>query len=396
MSESRAQRRHSPDAHPTGLGPSRWILALVVSSVTVSAIYLLVAGLYSGNRIEAVDRGFREASPQLSPEAVKDLQRAYPRVTNTAQTRFDPLGVLEVNDAGRALANAIEERIRESRKAERRETEAAERKRIDSERLAQAPGGAAPASPTAAPEPASPEGRSGSLQPLTEEQRDRLSGVAALVTPGLGAKFFGPEQIVMYIMAALAMFLLVEQLLEIRRQRRQLAEDAAVFSGAKLIHPAEAGLVITRLQQGETRRNVGRFVAAQLLRRFERTGEIDSAASAGEAAIDLVHTELGARLNLVRFAIWAIPTIGFIGTVRGIGGALAVASSPERLPAVVGFLGVAFDTTMVGLLLCLAVVLVSHELERRTDRFLDELSSGAVGGVQRRLRQGGEPAREPA
>jgi biopolymer transport protein ExbB/TolQ len=355
----------SGEAHPTGLGPSRWLLAAAASGIAVSLLYALIAGSYASGRAEQIDSAFKKATPILGDAVTQTLLGDYPLVVKGDQGRFAPFDVIEINDAGRALANAAEDRVRESRKRNK------------------APG-------PAQSEAAMPSALAATkVPPITAEQEAELKDVAADAAPGLAAKFFGYEQLAMYMMAALAIFLLASQMAEVRRQREQLEIDAALFGEARVIKPEDAGLLSTRLQQGGARTGTGRFVVTQLLRRFERTGEIDSAAAAGEAAIETVDAELVARLNVVRFAIWAIPTVGFIGTVRGIGGALALASSPERLPAVVGFLGVAFDTTMVGLILCLSVVLLSHELERRTDRFLDELSSGAVAAIQRRLRHGG-------
>lgn len=361
----------SGEAHPTGLGPSRWLLAAAISGVAVFIVYALIAGGYASGRTRQIDEAYGEAAPVLGGAVTKTLLDDYPRVVKSPQGGFAPFEVIEINDAGRALANAADDRVREARKR--------------------------PAAGTPEGQPSPPSALAlEKVEPLTPDNERMLKEVAAKAAPGLTAKFFGYEQLVMYMMAALAIFLLVSQMAEVRRQREQLVIDAALFGEARVIRPEDAGLLSTRLQQGDARKGTGRFVVTQLLRRFERTGEIDSAAAAGEAAIETVNAELVARLNVVRFAIWAIPTVGFIGTVRGIGGALALASSPERLPAVVGFLGVAFDTTMVGLILCLSVVLLSHELERRTDRFLDELSSGALGAIQRRLRHSGSSAGRPA
>lgn len=359
------------EPHPTGLGPSRWILAGVVCGLAVLAVYTGSAGWYAASRTSTIQAEFERAKSLLDSSVIEQLVSDYPLVDIQEGHGFAPFHVIEINDAGRALANAGEARLRESRKAA---------------------GAPTPVPETAPPTPQAPTPSPLEAQkaaPLAVDKRQVLKEVVAASSPGLAAKFFGYEQLAMYAMAALAIYLLASQIGEVGRQRQQLLLDGSVFGEARFIRPEDAGLLVTRLQQGDARTGTGRFVVTQLLRRFERTGEIDSAAAAGESAIDAVDAELVARLNVVRFAIWAIPTVGFIGTVRGIGGALALASSPEQLPAVVGFLGVAFDTTMVGLLLCLVVVLVSHELERRSDRFLDELSSGAVGAIQRRLRQGG-------
>lgn len=70
------------------------------------------------------------------------------------------------------------------------------------------------------------------------------------------------------------------------------------------------------------------------------------------------------NLTMVQYAIWAIPTIGFIGTVRGMSQALAIADSPEKISEVTSYLGVAFDTTLISLLLITVLMLVQSRFDR--------------------------------
>ncbi|MCL6503462.1 MAG: MotA/TolQ/ExbB proton channel family protein, partial [Pirellulales bacterium] len=76
---------------------------------------------------------------------------------------------------------------------------------------------------------------------------------------------------------------------------------------------------------------------------------------------------------LVRIIVWAIPILGFLGTVIGI--TLAIASlSPqaleESLPAVTGGLGTAFDTTALALALSMVLMFVQFVVERMETRLL--------------------------
>jgi len=76
---------------------------------------------------------------------------------------------------------------------------------------------------------------------------------------------------------------------------------------------------------------------------------------------------------LARIVIWAIPVLGFLGTVIGI--TLAIAElSPDQLenslPAVTKGLGVAFDTTALALALSIVLMFVKHFLEKQDARLL--------------------------
>lgn len=76
---------------------------------------------------------------------------------------------------------------------------------------------------------------------------------------------------------------------------------------------------------------------------------------------------------LVRIIVWAMPVLGFLGTVIGI--TVAIASlSPETMersmPAVVHGLGIAFDTTAQALALTMLVMFVKYGVERSDHRLL--------------------------
>lgn len=80
------------------------------------------------------------------------------------------------------------------------------------------------------------------------------------------------------------------------------------------------------------------------------------------------------RAMPMTFAIWALPLLGFIGTVIGISGAIGglgdVFASAEREDALAGVLGAlrfAFDTTFVGLVLVIPVMIVSLVVRARSD-----------------------------
>ncbi len=129
---------------------------------------------------------------------------------------------------------------------------------------------------------------------------------------------------------------------------------------------------------------------------------------ANEAAADVCGQRLEAmyaRLAIVRYVLWAIPSIGFLGTVRGIGQALgqADAALAGDLAGMAGSLGVAFNSTFVALFVSLAVTLCAQALQGRDERraadarqFASERLLTPLADLARRTEEGGEPAVEPA
>jgi len=91
------------------------------------------------------------------------------------------------------------------------------------------------------------------------------------------------------------------------------------------------------------------------------------------AAADNILNEQAARASFIKFCIWSIPTIGFIGTVVGIGGALMETMNVDAVDdvtraiaksSVSSSIGVAFDTTLVALFLSLPAMFFYHVVSK--------------------------------
>ncbi len=92
-----------------------------------------------------------------------------------------------------------------------------------------------------------------------------------------------------------------------------------------------------------------------------------------EAAFQIVESQ--SRINRdksessqsgVRYLLWAIPSIGFVGTILGISQALGMAGSGD-IDLITSTLGIAFDTTLVALVLSLILMYDFHDLQERTE-----------------------------
>lgn len=68
----------------------------------------------------------------------------------------------------------------------------------------------------------------------------------------------------------------------------------------------------------------------------------------------------------IRYLTWVIPSIGFIGTVLGISKALMVANTGD-MDVITATLGIAFDTTLIALLLSIIIMWFFHNLQEETD-----------------------------
>jgi len=105
------------------------------------------------------------------------------------------------------------------------------------------------------------------------------------------------------------------------------------------------------------------------LRRFIITNDVQNTSDAIESGIEALATKQEAENSMVRYLIWAIPSIGFIGTVRGIGQALSQADQALAgdIAGMTDSLGVAFNSTLVALLISIGLMFLLNQLQRLQD-----------------------------
>jgi len=84
--------------------------------------------------------------------------------------------------------------------------------------------------------------------------------------------------------------------------------------------------------------------------------------------------------SIIRYLTWVIPSIGFVGTVLGISQALIIANSGD-MEKITALLGVAFDTTLVALILSIIIMAFVHKLQEDTDRFHSELKEFVIDNL---------------
>lgn len=88
---------------------------------------------------------------------------------------------------------------------------------------------------------------------------------------------------------------------------------------------------------------------------------------------DLDVSRMQSSYALVWFVIWAVPIMGFLGTIIGITGAVSNLSPQaleESLTGVTSGLGVAFDTTALSLSLSIVLMFAKYFIERADNRLL--------------------------
>lgn len=103
--------------------------------------------------------------------------------------------------------------------------------------------------------------------------------------------------------------------------------------------------------------------------RYGATRNVQNLSDAIESNLDALAVRQDSENSMIRYLIWAIPSIGFIGTVRGIGQALSQADQALAgdIAGMTDSLGVAFNSTLVALLISIFLMFLFHQLQRLQD-----------------------------
>ncbi len=122
--------------------------------------------------------------------------------------------------------------------------------------------------------------------------------------------------------------------------------------------------------------------------RYSSTNNVQNLSDAIESNLEALAVRQDSENTMIRYLIWAIPSIGFIGTVRGIGQALSQADEAlaGNISGMVDSLGLAFNSTLVALLISIFLMFLFHQLQRLQDSQIVETQSYCDKYLLRRIR----------
>lgn len=110
-------------------------------------------------------------------------------------------------------------------------------------------------------------------------------------------------------------------------------------------------------------------ITSSALRRYAITGSIQNASEAITPALESMAIKNEAELSVIKYVTWAVPSIGFLGTVRGIGQAMSQAESAVagNIGPMTSSLGVSFNSTFVALMISVVLMMLVSYLQRTND-----------------------------
>lgn len=188
-----------------------------------------------------------------------------------------------------------------------------------------------------------------------------------------GSMPFGIIQGITFLLFLFGLMDVIDQSRWIGREEKSLKQNLLPEKENWVLSPADVMQLKLSVQE-QTRHNttlVSRLIvqACNKYRSNKSTSEALEVVTA-HARISLATSE--SEQSLIRFVATAIPSVGFIGTIIGIAASLGIADkagNPEGIKAITSMLNVAFDTTLVALLLNLILLFYYHALQKRVEQF---------------------------
>ncbi len=179
--------------------------------------------------------------------------------------------------------------------------------------------------------------------------------------------FLGPEQVACYVCFVWAALILQSRIREVWRQRAAFGLELLPTEPGVRILPEDARPLARRMEQVTGRKP---YILANMIRlglakyAISKSGPDVAEVVRNQADVELSRFVSG--MAVVHYLAWAIPAIGFVGTVRGLGGAFG-ADAPtieEFMAQAKDQLKIAFDCTLVSLLLSLLLMYLLNVVQR--------------------------------
>ncbi len=166
-----------------------------------------------------------------------------------------------------------------------------------------------------------------------------------------------------FILVSQEKTLLQHKFLTLEKGERIIPEDAL-----KHYHEVETPLKDNPAKGYQLLPEVIRYA----LHRFHATHAIQAVSQAIKERLEMASDQLDSNLSLLRYIAWAIPSVGFIGTVRGIGEALGKADQAIQgdISGVTASLGLAFNSTLIALFLSIVLMFFVYMLQSRQESLI--------------------------
>lgn len=191
-------------------------------------------------------------------------------------------------------------------------------------------------------------------------------------------------------------FLFIFGVLELLNVNNKITHEEDAFSAHLLpekenwvLSPDDVNQLKLNMQQLE---HTQKFLLSDLIKKACTKYRLSKSSSevlgVVESQVKIYNSDMESEQSFIRYTAWAIPSVGFIGTVLGIAASLGYANeanTPEGINKVTSMLAVAFDTTLVALFLSIFLMFGIHYVQKRQDKLFSKMSSYMIENLINRF-----------
>ena len=183
-----------------------------------------------------------------------------------------------------------------------------------------------------------------------------------------------PEQEICFVLAIWSMLVMTWRARAALQARRLLERDFVHLPDGMRVLPEDAREYLRQIESlpDADRGHLLPRALFTALERFGATRSVQDASAAARNVCGMENERMDAELSMVRFVAWAIPSLGFVGTVRGIGESLQQAHKAIEgdVSGVTAGLGISFNATLIALSLSILVMFLLHQLQLLQERLV--------------------------
>lgn len=181
-----------------------------------------------------------------------------------------------------------------------------------------------------------------------------------------------------YLAFFLALFETRAKIQKVHRERRAFTMNVIPTNEKNVFLPSDINNLKFKLVELARKDN---FILIDLLKKtctkFRSADNLGELIDIVSIQVEIYQDKSESEQSVIRYLVWVIPSLGFIGTVIGISMALAIANSGD-MNAITLALAVAFDTTLVALVLSVVIMWYLHELQEKSDKLHSDLKEFVI------------------
>jgi biopolymer transport protein ExbB/TolQ len=185
---------------------------------------------------------------------------------------------------------------------------------------------------------------------------------------------------------------LLVRFLETQSDRGQLRQHYLPEDERTILQSGDLGPIYSTVKRNPASDQLflPRLIKRAILQ-FQSNRSVDQANSLLNSSLDMCMHEIDLRYNMLRYIMWLIPSLGFLGTVIGISQALNFAgggvnfNDPKFLSILTDNLGTAFYTTLLALIQAAVLVFLMHLTQAREEKSLNDAGQYCLDNLINRL-----------